>query len=98
MFASGGTLGETTILDADTVEQMRTVHYPSLNESQGLIWYSWPFNGESITGHNGGDHGVSTEIGVNEDGVGFVVLMNSAGRSGTLSDIEEALMTAAAEL
>lgn len=98
MFASNGTLDETTILAADSVEEMRTVHYPSLDEGQGLIWYSWQFNGESITGHNGGDSGVSTEIGINDDGVGFVVLMNAAGRNNTLSSIEAVLMEAAAEL
>ena len=98
MFASGGTLDGTTILAADTVEEMQTVHYPSLNENQGLIWYSWQFNGETITGHNGGDYGVSTEIGISNDGVGFVVLMNGEGKYNTLSDIEEVLMEAAAEL
>lgn len=98
MFDSGGALDGTTILAADTVEEMRTAHYPSLDDTQGLIWYSWQLNGETITGHNGGDYGVSTEIGISNDGVGFVVLMNGEGKNNTLSNIEEVLMEAAAEL
>jgi len=98
MFANGGSRNGTHILSADSVVEMRTVHYPQLSSNQGLIWYSWSFDGEDITGHNGGDSGVSTEVGFRDDGTGFVVLMNSRSQGGILPNIERALLEAAASL
>jgi CubicO group peptidase (beta-lactamase class C family) len=95
MFASGGALGDVRLLSADTVQQMQQAHYPNLDDTQGLIWYTWTLGGEDIVGHNGGDYGVSTEIGFRDDGVGFVVLMNGEGRNSTLANVEEALLQAA---
>ena len=96
MFSNGGQLEEALILSEDAVSEMNRAHYPELDSEQGLIWYRWTFEGQSIIGHNGGDIGVSTEMGLREDGVGFVILMNSDGRSNTLSRIE-AMMFEAAE-
>ena len=98
MFAEGGALGDTRILSADGVEEMKQAHYPALDDTQGLIWYTWWVDGVEVTGHNGGDYGVSTEMGFTKDGVGFVVLMNGEGGNKTLETIEIAMLEAAASL
>ncbi|MFT5679493.1 MAG: CubicO group peptidase (beta-lactamase class C family) [Myxococcota bacterium] len=98
MFANGGALGETRILSSDTVAEMQQAHYPNLDDTQGLIWYDWSLDGRTVTGHNGGDYGASTEMGFTADGVGFVVLMNGEGRNRTLENIEEAMLEAAQSL
>ena len=95
MFSNGGQLGDALILSEDAVSEMSRAHYPELDSEQGLIWYQWIFDGQSIIGHNGGDIGVSTEMGLREDGVGFVILMNASGRANTLSRIESMLFEAA---
>jgi len=98
MFANEGSRDGTRVLSEDSVAEMRTVHYPELSTNQGLIWYSWTFEGEPITGHNGGDAGVSTEVGFREDGTGFVVLMNGRNQDGLLGNVERALLEAADSL
>ena len=98
MFASGGALDDVRILSPDSVAQMQQAHYPSLDDDQGLIWYSWRLGDQTVTGHNGGDFGVSTEMGFRADGTGFVVLMNGEGRARTLENIELAMMNAAEAL
>ena len=74
---------------------MKTVQYPGLDSEMGLIWYGFKAGGESVIGHNGGDYGVSTEMGFTSDGTGFVVLMNGEGTDYTLPDIERAMLRAA---
>ena len=95
MFSNGGQLGDALILSENAVSEMSRAHYPELDSEQGLIWTRWIFEGQSIIGHNGGDIGVSTEMGLREDGVGFVILMNASGRANTLSRIESMLFEAA---
>ncbi len=65
---------------------------PSLEEGQGWVWYSWDLEGHTVWGHNGGEVGVSTEVGLLDDGRGFVVLLNSEGGRNTLADIEAAIL------
>ena len=98
MFVNEGSRDGTRVLSQDSVAEMRTVHYPELDSNQGLIWYSWALDGESVTGHNGADSGVSTEIGFRDDGTGFVVLMNGRSRDGILGNVERALFEAADSL
>ena len=98
MFANDGSRDGTRVLSQDSVAEMRTVHYPDLDSNQGLIWYSWALDGESVTGHNGADSGVSTEIGFRDDGTGFVVLMNVRSGDGILANVERALFEAADSL
>jgi CubicO group peptidase (beta-lactamase class C family) len=98
MFHNGGEVQGTRIVSAESVSQMNTAHFPDLDSSQGLSWYWWNINGDSFTGHNGGDVGTSTEMGVREDGVGFVVLMNGDGDNQILPNIEEAMIDAAQEI
>ena len=98
MHSNDGRYNDTQIVSSESVAEMNTAHYPSLDSMQGLVWYEWEMNGETIRGHNGGDQGVSTEMGVREDGVGFVLLMNSDGDHDILVNVEEALFAAADEL
>ena len=98
MFANEGSRDGTRVLSQGSVEEMRTVHYPELDSYQGLIWYSWDLDDETITGHNGADSGVSTEIGFRDDGTGFVVLMNGRSQDGILVNVERALLEAADSL
>lgn len=56
---------------------MMTVQYPSIDNSQGLIWYKIPIGGRICWGHNGGDVGVSTNMYFSpEDSVGIITLAN----------------------
>ncbi|MBM75767.1 MAG: hypothetical protein CMK59_10230 [Proteobacteria bacterium] len=98
MHSNGGHYRDTKIISEDSIAELNTAHYPSLDSGQGLIWYEWTLNGQRIRGHNGGDSGVSTEIGVREDGTGFVILMNSSGEGNILRNIEEALLNTADQL
>jgi len=71
------------------------VHEPlvsGLEPDQGWIWYRWDLGGHTVWGHDGGDFGVSTEVGLLDDGRGFVVLMNGEGGWNTLQDIEVAIL------
>ena len=95
MHSNDGRYKDTQIVSPESVAEMNTAQYPSLDAMQGLIWYEWDLNGETIRGHNGGDQGVSTEMGVRKDGVGFVILMNSDGDNDILVNVEEALLAAA---
>jgi CubicO group peptidase (beta-lactamase class C family) len=65
-----------------------------LDPEQGFVWYRWNQNGETIWGHNGGEVGVSAEVGFTGSGDGFVVLMNGEGRGSTLGTIEAAILGA----
>jgi CubicO group peptidase (beta-lactamase class C family) len=96
MGMGGGELGLTRILDEDTFVEMMTVHYPDLDDSQGLAWYSWKLDGEALWGHDGGDIGVATEAGIRwSDELGFVFLMNGEGTRGdTFENLERALLDA----
>jgi len=71
---------------------LRVISWPDLEPDQGLVWYRWQHDGATVWGHNGGEVGVSTEIGVFEDGTGFVVLMNSEGGRGSLRVLEDAVL------
>ncbi len=98
MFANEGSKDGTRVLSQGSVEEMHTVHYPELDSNQGLIWYSWDLDDEPVTGHNGSDSGVSTEIGFRDGGTGFVVLMNGRSQDGILVNVERALLEAADSL
>ena len=98
MFGNDGTANGTQILSADSVTEMSVAHYPDLDSQQGLVWYWWEITNQRFIGHNGGDYGSSTEMGVRDDGLGFVILMNSEGSNNTLMNIEEALLNAASDI
>lgn len=98
MFVNGGTYDGIEILSPQGVTEMKRIQYPQLDGTQGLIWYSRDIDGIRYFGHGGSDRGVSTRIGFRDDGMGFVILMNSAEVDGTLGRIEYALIDFAREL
>ena len=73
-------------------ERLREITFPRKDSDQGLIWYRWTLAGHEVWGHNGGEVGVSTEMGVLDDGRGFVVVMNGEGRWDTLEAVETAIL------
>lgn len=94
--SKGGTLDGVTLLDAPLVEAMLEPQVPELEPDQGLLWYRWTLDGETVVGHNGGEEGTSTEILIRpSDGLGLVVLMNSEGKGRTLEHVERAMVEAA---
>ena len=97
MFHNNGSFKGVEIVSMASVEEMNTIYYPNLDSTQGLVWYRFDVNDETYTGHNGGDYGVLTEMGVREDGLGFVILMNSDGDYNILPNIEEAMIAVALE-
>lgn len=77
MFANGGSLDGTRLLDAATVDEMRRDQVPDLTTGQGLVWYSRRIRRHTMLGHDGGDDGVSTAMFYEPDtGIGIVVLTN----------------------
>ncbi|MBC8370317.1 MAG: beta-lactamase family protein [Planctomycetes bacterium] len=74
-----GIANGTRILNAATVQEMRTIQFPSIDNLQGLAFYTWTVSGDVRIGHSGGDTGVITEMWYREsDGAGVIVLANSA--------------------
>ena len=96
-YINGGSYNGVRILDSDTVELIKTVHYPNIQSSQGLIWYYKNSNGRNLFGHNGGDTGVSTDMFISlADNLGVIVLTNSGNYSGMVQ-IENAVFSFAEE-
>jgi len=77
-YMNDGTYNGASILDSETIELIKTVHYPQINSTQGLTWYYKNENGRTLFGHNGGDIGSSTDMFVSfSDNLGVVLLTNS---------------------
>ncbi len=97
--ASGGTLDGVTLLDSDSVDEMLIEQLPGIKSGQGIFWATYEMGGRTLTGHDGGDPGVTTEMGFDTDtGNGFVLLMNyewTSTSSRAFKAMEEALMDAA---
>ena len=90
-YINGGIYNGVRILDSETVELIKTIHYPDVASQQGLIWYYKNSNGRTLFGHNGGDLGSSTEMFVDfESDIGVIVLTNASNYDGTVQ-IENAL-------
>ena len=89
-FINGGAYGDTRILQASTVAEMRREQVPALEEGQGLIWYT---EGERM-GHDGGDDGILTRMFFRPtNGRGVILLSNGEGDTGddALLEIENRL-------
>lgn len=84
-FLQNGTICGNEILSSSAVNEMLSLQVPSLNQTQGLNWYTEEVNlyaGGSVTlwGHNGGEDGVSTDMYLNpSNGIGVAVLTNGEG-------------------
>ena len=92
-----GTYNGVRILDSETIELIKTIHYPTVNSMQGLMWYYKNENGRTLFGHNGGDVGSSTEMFISfSDNLGVVLLTNSNNYDAIIQ-IENAIFDFAAE-
>jgi len=77
-YMNHGVYNGVRILDSETIELIKTIHYPTVNSMQGLIWYYKNDNGRTLFGHNGGDLGSSTDMFLSfTDNLGVVLLTNS---------------------
>lgn len=98
MFANGGSYRDVSILSEESISEMKRAQYPQLDDTQGLIWYSWEHDGSVYFGHGGSDMGVSTQIAIRDDGIGYVILMNAHGEGSPLERIKNALLERAETL
>ena len=77
-YMNNGIYEGVRILDPETIELIKTIHYPTVNAMQGLMWYYKNENGRTLFGHNGGDIGASTDMFISfSDNLGVVLLTNS---------------------
>ena len=92
-YINNGIFNGNRILESDTVELIKNIHYPNINPDQGLIWYYKNSNDRSLIGHNGGDIGVLTEmfLSISED-LGVIILTNSDNYNAVIQ-IENALFS-----
>ncbi|MAQ44022.1 MAG: hypothetical protein CMG25_06015 [Candidatus Marinimicrobia bacterium] len=78
-YINDGVYNGVRILNPETIELIKTIHYPNINSTQGLIWYYKNENDRILFGHNGGDIGSSTEMFISfSDNLGVVLLTNSS--------------------
>jgi len=72
-----GHVGDDTLLQRSTLDDVFTVQDPSIDPDQGLVWARYPDYGPNVWGHEGGDVGIATVALVDvETGEVAVVLMN----------------------
>ena len=98
MFSNGGIYRDVSLLSEESISEMKRTQYPQLDDTQGLIWYSWEHDGSVYFGHGGSDMGVSTQIGIRDDGIGYVILMNAHGEGSPLERIKNVLLEQAETL
>lgn len=95
MVAGGGQLDGARVLAQESVAAMLRDQTGGIDPDQGLGFYRWDLDGQEVWGHNGGEVGTSTEVGLRADGAGFVVLTNTAASAQTLIAIERLLLETA---
>ena len=96
-YINDGSYDGARILDSETIELIKTIHYPTVNSMQGLMWYYKNENERTLFGHNGGDVGSSTEMFISfSDNLGMVLLTNSNNYDGMIQ-IESAILGFAEE-
>ena len=96
-YIGNGIHDEVRILDSETVELIKTIHYPMISSSQGLIWYYKNTNGRTLFGHNGGDLGSLTEMFISFSNDLGVVLLSNTSNYDALIQIENAVLDFADE-
>ena len=89
-FMNNGMYNGIEILKPETIEIMKTVHYPNAASDQGLIWYYRYLNEGTVFGHSGGDLGSATDMFISfSNNLGVVILSNSS--HGGMSQIGNAV-------
>jgi CubicO group peptidase (beta-lactamase class C family) len=92
---SYGRLNGVRILDSITVRMMRTSHYPSIDPTQGLIWYSILLGQRQIWGHAGIMDGVRAAIWLDEQRRTGVLLLANLVPTTSIVPVLEALFAMA---
>ena len=97
VYMNEGIYNGIRILESETIELIKTIHYPLVNSMQGLMWYYKGQNGRTLFGHNGGDLGSSTDMFISfSDNLGVVLLTNSNNHNAMI-EIENAAFNFAEE-
>ena len=97
VYMNDGIYSGLRILESETIELIKIIHYPLVNSMQGLMWYYKNQNGRTLFGHNGGDIGSSTDMFISfSDNLGVVLLTNSNNHN-TMIEIESAVFNFAEE-
>jgi len=79
MMMNHGKLNNVQILDSATVAEIFSQQIPSIDTTQGIIWYQVNIDGRICWGHNGGDAGVSTNMYFSPvDSTGIITLSNGS--------------------
>jgi len=97
-YINNGIYNGVRILDSETIELIKTIHYPNIDSDQGLIWYYKNSNGRTLFGHNGGDIGSSTEMFLSFSNNLGVVLLTNSNNYNALIQIENAVFDFAEEI
>ncbi|MFL2995491.1 MAG: serine hydrolase [Candidatus Neomarinimicrobiota bacterium] len=96
-FINNGVYNGVEILSPETIELMKTIHYPNVAYDQGLIWYYKTLNERTLFGHGGSDKGSLTEMFISfSDNIGVVLLSNSRNHEG-MAQIENAVFNYAVD-
>ena len=96
-FMNEGTYNGVEILSPETIELMKTIHYPNVAYDQGLMWYYKTLNERTLFGHGGSDKGSLTEMFISfSDDIGIVLLSNSRNHEG-MAQIENAVFNFAVD-
>jgi CubicO group peptidase (beta-lactamase class C family) len=92
--SAAGVLDGERILEESTVAEMMRVQLPTVEPTQGLVFYHRQIGGDDWVGHDGAELGVATEMYYRtRDGLGMVVLMNGDwGDPAPIAAIEDALV------
>jgi CubicO group peptidase (beta-lactamase class C family) len=97
MFMQFGEYGGKQVLSRTSAEEMRRVQAPTLDDTQGLVWFFDDFGKRTkVMGHDGSDNGVSANMYFDPaDGAGVIVLSNGMWESTeNASDAADDLMEA----
>jgi CubicO group peptidase (beta-lactamase class C family) len=74
-----GKIDSVRILDSTTIRLMRTIHYPSLDPGQGMIWWTYLLGQRWIWGKEGADRGASTIMALDEMKNSGVIILTNCG-------------------
>jgi CubicO group peptidase (beta-lactamase class C family) len=92
MLSGKGACGGQRVLQESTMAEMLTPQIPDISDGQGLILFQQDTGGTTVIGHNGADHGVSTEMFFDQDtGAGYIVLTNGGANMDGIQSEEDAL-------
>jgi CubicO group peptidase (beta-lactamase class C family) len=88
MNMAGGSYDGKTVLKPSTVQDMLTIQRPSVNGTQGLIWYRASIGNRTVWGHGGDDQGVKTNMSFDPvKKTGVIVFVNYSAQGLTLNPI-----------